>query len=101
MAGLLATELGKKLMRVFMPSPNAPPFFRCPNCNALYQVVSAKAGPETANLEAACGICNSPFVAREGQFVLKYFLLRKAIREDSRIGRGSKQAGPARRLLDP
>ena len=30
-----------------MPKPNAPPFFRCPNCNALYQVDRAKAGPET------------------------------------------------------
>jgi hypothetical protein len=99
-AGLLATELGKKLIRMLMPSPNAPPFYRCPNCKALYQVVRTKGGPETVNLEAACGICKGPFVAREGQFVLKYFLLRKAIREDSRVGRGSKQVGPARRLLD-
>jgi hypothetical protein len=75
-----------------MPNPNAPPFFRCPNCNALYQVVRANAGPETVDLEAACGLCGGALAAREGQFVLKYFLLRKAIREDSRIGRGSKRA---------
>jgi predicted Zn finger-like uncharacterized protein len=50
-----------------MPSTNAPSFFRCPNCNALYQVVRAKAGPETVDLEAACGICNGALVAREGQ----------------------------------
>jgi predicted Zn finger-like uncharacterized protein len=66
-----------------MPNPNAPLFFRCPNCNALYQVVRAKAGPETVDLEAACGLCGEALVAREGQFVLKYYLLRKAIREDS------------------
>jgi hypothetical protein len=52
-----------------MPNPNAPPFFRCPNCNALYQVVRAKAGPETVDLEA-CGLCGGALVAREGQFVL-------------------------------
>ena len=28
-------------------SPHPPPFFRCPSCNALYQVVKAEAGPET------------------------------------------------------
>jgi hypothetical protein len=64
---------------VVMPSPNAPPLFRCPSCNALYQVVKAEAGPETVALEIACRVCSRPLVAREGQFVLKYFLLRKAI----------------------
>ena len=57
-----------------MPSPNPPPFFRCPSCKALFQVVKAEAGPETADLEVACSICSGPLVAREGQFVLKYFL---------------------------
>jgi hypothetical protein len=75
-----------------MPNQKEPPFFRCPNCNALYQVVRAKAGPETVDLEAASGMCGEALVAREGQFVLKYYLLRKAIREDSRTGRGSKRA---------
>ena len=51
----------------------------CPSCNALYQVVKAEAGPETVALEIACSVCSRPLVAREGQFVLKYFLLRKAI----------------------
>ena len=62
-----------------MPSPNPPPFLRCPSCKALYQVVKAEAGPETVDLEVACNICNGTLVARERQFVLKYFLLRKAI----------------------
>ena len=64
---------------ILMPSPNPPPFFRCPSCTALYQVVKAEAGPETVALEIACSVCSRPLVAREGQFVLKYFLLRKAI----------------------
>ena len=61
--------------RAHMP-PNPRPFFRCPSCKALYQVVKAEAGPETV---VACSICSGPLVAREGQFILKYFLLRKAI----------------------
>jgi hypothetical protein len=73
----LARSVGAACM--LMPSPNPPPFFRCPSCNALYQVVKAEAGPETVALEIACSVCSRPLVAREGQFVLKYFLLRKAI----------------------
>jgi hypothetical protein len=76
----------------FMPSPNATPLFRCPSCNALYQVVKAEAGPETVALEIACRVCSRPLVAREGQFVLKYFLLRKAT-PDSRKS-GSKRPRP-------
>jgi hypothetical protein len=65
---------------VLMASPNPPPFVRCPSCKALYQVVKGEAGPETVDLdEVACSICSGPLVAREGQFILKYFLLRKAI----------------------
>jgi hypothetical protein len=67
-----------------MPDPNTVPLFRCKSCFALYQVVKARAGPETVELEVACRVCNGPLVAREGQFVLKYFLLRKASRLDAR-----------------
>jgi hypothetical protein len=74
-----------------MPNPNAPPFFRCPNCNALYQTSEPKRGPRPSILKQHAVFAGA-LVAREGQFVLKYFLLRKAIHEDSRIGRGSKRA---------
>jgi hypothetical protein len=53
--------------------------FTCPNCGAFYQVVKVEAGPETDNREIACRACGGPLVGREGKFVLKYFLLRKAI----------------------
>jgi len=53
--------------------------FTCPNCGAFYQVVKAEAGPETDNREITCCACGGPLVGREGKFVLKYFLLRKAI----------------------
>jgi len=49
------------------------------NCGAFYQVVEVEAGPETDNREIKCRACGGPLVGREGKFVLKYFLLRKAI----------------------
>jgi hypothetical protein len=59
--------------RAFNPSA-------CPNCKAFYEVVKVEAGPETTNREPTCQVCGSPLVAREGEFVLKYFLLREAVR---------------------
>jgi hypothetical protein len=53
--------------------------FTCPRCQALYQVVKVEAGPESDNREITCRACGGPLVGREGKFVLKYFLLRKAI----------------------
>ena len=63
-----------------MPGGRPPSFisFNCPNCNALYQVVQAEAGPETVYSEIACRSCSAALPGREGKFVLKYFLLRKA-----------------------
>ena len=78
------------MLRALMPNPNKSSFFRCPGCNALYQVVRAKVGPETVDLKTACCICSGPLVAREGQFVLKYFLLRKAAR--ARAGQSFKRS---------
>ena len=67
-----------------MPDPNSVPLFRCKSCFALYQVVKAQAGPETVDPQIACRVCNGPLAAREGHFVLKYFLLREASRLDAR-----------------
>jgi predicted RNA-binding Zn-ribbon protein involved in translation (DUF1610 family) len=50
--------------------------FQCPNCGALYQVIKCEAGPETDDRRITCGDCSAPLVGRDGQFVLKYFLLR-------------------------
>jgi hypothetical protein len=54
--------------------------FTCPNCKALYEVVKVEAGPETADREITCQVCGSPLVGREAKLVLKYFLLREAVR---------------------
>jgi predicted Zn finger-like uncharacterized protein len=51
--------------------------FTCPNCQALYEVVKVEAGPETTLREVTCLSCKGPFPAREGKFVLKYFMLRE------------------------
>ena len=53
--------------------------FTCLNCDALYQVV--KTGPEQEAIDrwVTCHSCGGPLPARDGKYVLKYFLLRKAI----------------------
>ena len=53
------------------------PFFKCPNCEATYHVVKAEAGPGSANREITCRTCGGLLPGREGNFVMKYFLLRK------------------------
>jgi hypothetical protein len=52
----------------------------CPNCNALYQLVKVDAGPETNDRQITCRACGAPLPAREGKFVLKYFMLREGVR---------------------
>jgi hypothetical protein len=59
------------------PSSNS---FTCPNCKALYHIVKVEAGSETVHQEVPCRVCAAPLVGREGNFVLKYFLLREAAR---------------------
>jgi len=74
--------------------------FRFPLQKLLCSLPSrqSSSGPETVELEVACRVCNGPLVAREGQFVLKYFLLREASRLDARRPRqGSVRAKPTAR----
>jgi hypothetical protein len=59
-----------------MPNSPSPPF-KCPYCEALYQVVRVEAGPAN-DREITCCACGSPLRGREGQFVLKYFLLQRS-----------------------
>jgi DNA-directed RNA polymerase subunit RPC12/RpoP len=56
------------------------PFFKCPNCEALYHIVKVEADPQSVDREIACRACGGPLPAREAKFVMKYFLLRKASR---------------------
>ena len=59
---------------------NQTALVNCPNCNALYQIVKIEAGPKAIDRWITCSACRGPLPAHEGKFVLKYFLLRKAIR---------------------
>jgi hypothetical protein len=43
-------------------------------------LVKVEARPETADREITCRECKASFPAREGKFVFKYFMLRKAAR---------------------
>jgi hypothetical protein len=54
--------------------------FNCANCNTLYHLIKVEAGPETVDRELNCRACGAPLPARDGQFVLKYFLLQKPSR---------------------
>jgi len=49
--------------------------FKCPNCDALYEIVQVEADP-TSDREINCAVCGGPLPGRDGQFILKYFLLR-------------------------
>jgi DNA-directed RNA polymerase subunit RPC12/RpoP len=49
--------------------------FDCSNCGAHYRLVRVEAGVETTSREITCRSCGSPLQAREGRYVLKYFLV--------------------------
>jgi hypothetical protein len=61
-------------------APSSFVFFTCLNCKALYQLVKVEAGLETTDRALTCLVCGAPLPGREGEFVLKYFLLRRASR---------------------
>jgi hypothetical protein len=42
---------------------NCQSLFFCPNCSALHRVVKVEAGPETADREIMCRVCDAPFQA--------------------------------------
>lgn len=59
-----------------MREPQSPPF-KCPNCEALYQVERIETGPAN-DRKITCRACGGPLEGREGQFAFKYFLLRRS-----------------------
>jgi len=50
--------------------------FHCPTCAAKYEVVGFEAAPGTEG-EVTCLCCGGPLHAREGKFLLKYFLIER------------------------
>jgi hypothetical protein len=52
--------------------------FRCPTCEAKYEVVRAEAPPRpTTDREITCLCCGRPLHGCEGKFILKYFLVER------------------------
>jgi len=82
-----------------MPEPHPTPLFNCPNCNALYHVVKAEVRSEIVDRWVTCRTCSGPLPAREGKFVLKYLLLRKAVRRNTRARQSSRRPKQPSRFL--
>jgi hypothetical protein len=53
-------------------------FHYVPELPSAYHVVKVEAGPETDFQDVACRVCRGSLLGREGNLVLKYFLLREA-----------------------
>jgi len=49
--------------------------FECPQCQARYKIVRVIAGPQTIDRPVQCKVCAQPFVSKDGDHILKYFLI--------------------------
>jgi hypothetical protein len=69
-----------------MPDMSPAVAFDCYNCEATYKVVRVEAPPEpTTNCEIFCIRCGGPLHGREGNFILKYFLVGRRRRPPTEI----------------
>ncbi|HTV27907.1 MAG TPA: MJ0042-type zinc finger domain-containing protein, partial [Xanthobacteraceae bacterium] len=59
--------------------------FDCPQCGARYTLVRVEALPQANEKQVECLKCGAPFHARDGKFVLKYFLV------GPKTGRGDRR----------
>ena len=59
-----------------MPSSSTSRF-DCPKCGTPYTLLRVEADAASEDSEIACAVCGAPLRAREDQFVLKYFLMRR------------------------
>jgi hypothetical protein len=55
----------------------APAPFVCPHCAAQYKLIRVEATSSTPYREIICLSCGAPLAAREGAYVLKYFLVQQ------------------------
>jgi hypothetical protein len=54
-----------------------PPEFVCPDCGSGYKVVRV-ADADLPHRLIHCRVCKHPLAAMDGEFALKYFLVRRA-----------------------
>jgi hypothetical protein len=55
-----------------------PEDFTCPQCKSRYKLVHVKPGPRTTNRPVHCTVCRLPMAPRDGEDVLKYFLISRS-----------------------
>jgi len=67
-----------------MPTPLSTRF-DCPKCGTPYTLLRVEADATSEDSAIACTVCGAPLLARDEQFVLKYFLMRRnGTRQDAR-----------------
>jgi len=68
---------------------NHPTEFVCLACGTVYKVVRVKTDANHRLIH--CTVCKQPLAPRDGEFVLKYFLARRAgaRQQEKRASRGS------------
>jgi hypothetical protein len=59
-------------------SEGGPEDFTCPQCQSPYKLVRVKPGPRTTNRPVHCTVCGYPLAPRDGEDVLKYFLISRS-----------------------
>ena len=57
---------------------NHPTEFVCPGCGSDYRVVRVEAEADLPHRLLHCRVCKHPLTAMDGEFLLKYFLVRRA-----------------------
>src|SRR5262245_6911394 len=55
---------------------NIPTVLVCPGCGSVVEVVRVKADAALPSRLIHCRVCNHSLTAMDGEFVLKYFLVR-------------------------
>src|SRR5262249_26493681 len=74
--GVLFVNHGFRERRYTKPvAQDQPQEFGCPQCQARYKIVRVDAGPQPVNRPLYCKVCQRPFVSRDGEDILKYFLI--------------------------
>jgi hypothetical protein len=58
-----------------MTAKTAALSFECPHCGAAYKLVRVEADSQTIDRQITCRRCGAPFQGRQGNAVLKYFLV--------------------------
>ena len=56
--------------------------FMCPQCSSRYKFVRVRADPKLPSRLIRCGVCKEPLAPTDGEYVLKYFLVDKAKKQN-------------------